>query len=79
MLDNKSQEVDLGYMELAILGLNEKFVLQEPLQEQADMLSVFQKTARKKQNVIYVHKEESVQHVPQDVINHGLKHWRSIG
>ncbi len=65
-------------MKLALLRLDIKLVLQQPLEDLAHVLSVYLKGRRKDENVIEVHKDKLVNHVSQHAIDHALEDSRSV-
>ena len=67
------QEVGLGAGELTFLGLNEQAVLQESLQDQPNMGLVLFRTLGEDEDVIQIDEGESVDYVPENVINKGLE------
>ena len=72
------QEVGLGAGELTFLGLHEQAVLQESLQDQPNMGLVLFRTLGEDEDVIQVDEGESVDHVPEDVIDEGLEDGRGV-
>ena len=66
-------------MEFAFLRLDKQPILQETLQDLADMQLMFCEGPRENQNVINVLKHKLMEHVSQNVIDQGLEYCRSIG
>lgn len=57
----------------------QQFVFQQTGGDLSDMGHMFVDGAGENQDVVQVHKNKSIEEVPQDVINHTLKDCRGIG
>ena len=66
-------------MKLPLLGLNEKEVFQEALEDPLDMVNVFLTEVGEDQDVIEVNKDKPVEHVPEHVVHQGLEDSRNVG
>ncbi len=65
-------------MELALLHLDIKQVLQQPFENLAHVLSVYLKGWRIDEHIIEVHKDKLVNHVSQHAIDHALEDSRGV-
>ena len=66
-------------MEFAFLCFHKEMILQQSLQDLADMLDMFREIPRENENIMQVNKDKAVQHVPEDIIYQGLEDSRGIG
>ena len=67
-----------GAQELAFLGLDEQPVLEEVLEDLADVTLVRPSILGENQDVIQINKYELVDHVPLDVVHQGLEDSRRV-
>ena len=66
-------------MELTFLCLYIQGVLQEALEDRLDMMNVLLFGPGEDEYIIKIHKDISVEHVSEHIIDEGLEHSRSIG
>ena len=78
-LHDEAQEFHRGGVKRTFLFLDEQVVLQQALDDAADMLDVLLHSPGKKQDVVQVQNDEHVQHVHQDIIHHCLEDGWGIG
>ena len=60
LCDDESQEVNRVDMELTLLSLDEKLVIQEPLQDSMNMLYMSLRVRGKNQDVIQINKNKVI-------------------
>ncbi len=61
-------------MKLTLLYLGVELMLDEPLKNCSDLLYMGFEGLRLDQNIVNVDNDTLVQHIPENVINEGLKH-----
>ena len=66
-------------MKLILLGLHEKGVFQEALEDPLDVVNVFLAGTGEDWDVVKVNKDKSIEHVPEHVIHQRLEDRRGIG
>ena len=78
LLHDLAEEFHGGGVEHALLGLNKEPVLQQSLEDQADVSSMFLRGPGKNKDIIKVHYNKQVKVVPQNVIYQGLEDGRGV-
>ncbi len=61
-------------MKLTFLSFNEQFILQQPLENQANMRLMLSEVVGEDQYVIQVNKDEAIEKVSQDIVDQGLEY-----